>query len=236
MINKQFLKFNLRYFLSDSRNLYLYLAAGSILLGAYGILLFIIHSTYTYIPKPFHVVTYNIDKYYMWTYWFLVPFTVISFSASKLHRIPENILVRINSFRRILYLYYIQISCFGLWATGLIGIITLACFPLASKPITFFDTMHVCLFLLFCYMNFVNFGLLLIILNKNFNEQISFLLVILLMFCDQYLFGHTILEVTSLLYIPVFSLNHILSALFVNVFIMLCFMVLISIQIQKRDG
>ncbi|WP_243292946.1 hypothetical protein [Bacillus sp. FJAT-47783] len=152
-----------------------------------------------------------------------------------MHTIPVNIRIRMNSIRQLLCFYYIQMSIVALWGTFLIGIITIVCFPLASKSITANDFMHIIWLLIFCYLNLTNIGLLLIVFAKKFSEQISFFLVLLIAQCDQYLFGHVILKSTKLLYTPVFSIPGIIFALFENLFLMVGLLVLLSIQIQKEE-
>jgi hypothetical protein len=225
----------MRTFFANRQKVYLYLITGLVLLLIYGLFIFLYHTSYSNIPRPFHVFTYNLDKYYQLVYWFLIPFILISALAGQVYNIPVNIRIRINSYRQSLCFYYIQMSFVALWGTFLIGIITFVCFPLASKLVTINDCLHIFLLLIFCYLNFTNIGLLLIVLAKKFSEQISFFLVLLIALCDQYLFGHLIFKSTKLLYTPVFSFLEIIAALFENIFLMIGFLVLLSNQLKKKE-
>lgn len=234
-MDNKFIKFNILAFFSNRHKLYLYLIAGLLLLLIYGSFIFLYHTSYPDIPKPFHVFTYNLDKYYQLVYWFLIPFILISALAGQVYNIPVNIRIRMNSYRQQLYFYYIQMSFLAFWGTFLIGTITLVSFPVASKLITENDILDIFWLLIFCYLNIINIGLLLVLLAKRFAEQISFFLVLLIAQLDQYLFGHLIFTSTKLLYTPGLSSLKIIAALFENIFIMLGFLLLLSSQLQEKE-
>jgi len=234
--DNHFLKFNLLYFFSNRKKLYIYLTAGLILILFYGAILFILHSSFSFIPRPFHVVTFSIDKYYRCVYWFLIPFILISALAGEVHRIPVNIRIRINNYWQLLCFYFMQMSLVALWGTLLVGIITFVCFPIASKAVTLNDLLNIFWLLIFCYLNLTNIGLLLIYFARKFSEPISFLIVFTIALCDQYLLGHIIFRSTKLLYIPVISFTGITSALIENILLMISLLILLSIQNHKKEG
>lgn len=212
----------------------MYLITGLLFLLLYGGVLTILHASYPHIPKPFHVITFNIDQYYRWIYWFLIPFVLISALIGEIHTISENIKVRLNNYRRLLSFYYIQMSMVALWGTFLIGIITFICFPLAAKTINGNDFKHILGLLLFCYLNLTNIGLLLIILTKKFSEQISFFIVLLIALFDQYLFNHVIFSSTKLLYRPDLSISEFAFSILENFFLLAGLLFVLSIQIQEK--
>jgi hypothetical protein len=232
--NKITLQFNIQYFFGNRKKVYLYLATGFILLFMYALILFIFHTSNIHVPRPFHVITYNLDQNYKWVYWFLIPFISISALAVKVHTIPINIRIRMNNHRQALVFYYIQISLVGLWGTFLIGLISFVSFPLAQVSITINDLIHIFFLMLFCYLNSTNIGLFNIVLAKRFSEQISFLIVLLIGLCDQFLFKHVIFMSTKLLYRPEFSLISMISALFENFLLMFVLLLLLLMQLQQK--
>lgn len=235
MVNN-FLKFNLRYFFANKFTFYLYVYASLLLLLVYGSYIFIFHIKYDYIPTPFHVFTYNIDKYYILVYWVLIPFFTLCMLASRLANTSIQIQMRLNSFWKFLSFHFIQVIMLAIWSTFLICIITISCFLVASKAIMMDDVIQIGLLLFFSLMNFVNLGLLLLILAKMFSELISFIVVILIALCDQYIFEQFIFKTTKLLYRPNHTLLEVILSLGVNGFIMLILLLLLFIQLQRKGN
>ncbi|MFC4387881.1 hypothetical protein ACFOZ1_08660 [Gracilibacillus marinus] len=202
----------------------------------YGLVLFIYHSSFPEIPRPYHIITYNIDFHYKWVYLLLTPFTLLIALASHIHAIPIKLQIRVNSYRKLLGFYFTQTSMMALWGTCLIGVISFLCFPIASKQVTIDDFLHICCLLFFCYINLINIGLLLILLAKRFSVQIGFLLVMLMSLADQYVFGHIIFTSTRLLYRPIWSWQGFMFPLIENLLIMAVFLLLLSMQLHKKGA
>lgn len=235
LINTNLIKFSIRYFFVNRRNLYTYIALGILLLVSYFFILFVLHDTNDNIPRPFHVITYNLDYYYRWVYWFLVPFVLITSLLGNLQSISIYIQIRINNPKQLLFLYIIQLSIIAFWGTLLIGIITFACFPLASKTITANDVLNISFLLIFCFLNLINIGLLVTILAKKFSREASFIIVFLLTLCDQYVLGHFLFSSTKLLYRPGFSLFGTSFALLENILLLIGLLLVLTDVIRRKE-
>lgn len=155
---------------------------------------------------------------------------------SRLANTSIQIQMRLNSFWKFLSFHFIQVIMLAIWSTFLICIITISCFLVASKAIMMDDVIQIGLLLFFSLMNFVNLGLLLLILAKMFSELISFIVVILIALCDQYIFEQFIFKTTKLLYRPNHTLLEVILSLGVNGFIMLILLLLLFIQLQRKGN
>lgn len=233
-MDNSFLKFNIKFFFASKYKIYLYIILSILLLSIYGVYMIAFHSSYENIPRPFHVFTYNIDRYYQLVYWVLLPFIFITVLTSNLHKVSDQIKIRINSYRKILYFYLIQLGVIGLWGTILIAIITFSCFLIDSKAILPNDYWNIFFLLFFCFLNFIIIGLALILLAEKFSEQISFITFFLISQCDHYLFNHLIFQSTKLLYRPNSSIMEIVLSLLENISLLAALLALVLVQLQKK--